>query len=315
MTLGDNAGPASDITAVLPYRYPLRPALRTEPGDPLHAIEDHLEHLRLLGHSNTTIYGRATFLRMLGRALPVALLSATGAHLAAWRAGLAVSDEVIVHYVSAAASFYGWAVREGLRPDNPAAGLPVPRTGRRLPRPVGELDLMRALALASPRVRPWLVLAGWAGLRAKEIAFLRREAVLDTAAPPVLIVAAGATKGRDERRVPMSAFVLAELVPVLPASGWVFTRRDGRKGPNSAGLISHLANTHLHDCGVPASLHQLRHFFASEAYKAGRDIRAVQAMMGHARLETTANYAEFDQSSAVAAVEAIPAPARLRVAR
>jgi integrase len=281
----------------------------------MHAIEDHLEHLRLLGHSAATIYGRGMFLRRLARALPVALLSATTAHLTAWRAGLAVSDDAIVHYVSAAASFYAWCVREGLRPDNPAARLPVPRSPRRLPRPVARDDLMHALAAASPRIRPWLVLASHAGFRACEVAYLRRECVLDTATPPVLLIADGATKGHHERRVPMSAFVVAEIVPVLPASGWVFRRMDGRKGPNSPGLISHLANRHLHDCGVAASLHQLRHFFASEAYKAGRDIRAVQAMMGHARLETTANYAEFDQSSAVAAVEAIPAPARLRVAR
>jgi integrase/recombinase XerC len=301
----------------------------------MHAIEDHLEHLRLLGHSDTTIYGRMTFLRMLGRwldsreprtvpgvetagrgpgLLPLAeqVLHATPADLAAWRASLTVSDEVVVHYVCHAASFYAWAVREGLREDNPAAGLPVPRTGRRLPRPAGELDLMRALALASPRVRPWLVLAGWAGLRAKEIAFLRREAVLDTAAPPVLIIAAGATKGRTERTVPMSGFVLAELGPVLPPAGWVFRRMDGRKGPNSPGLVSHLANQHMHDCGVAATLHQLRHRFASEAYKASRDLRAVQSLMGHARPETTAGYAEFSRPEAAAAVEAIPAPARLR---
>ncbi len=56
----------------------------------MHAIDAHLEHLRLLGHSAATIYGRATFLNRLARALPVALLSATGAHLGAWRAGLAV---------------------------------------------------------------------------------------------------------------------------------------------------------------------------------------------------------------------------------
>jgi integrase/recombinase XerC len=90
---------------------------------------------------------------------------------------------------------------------------------------------------------------------------------------------------------------------------------DGRPGPNTPGLISHLANEHLHECGVAASLHQLRHRFATQAYQASRDLRAVQSMMGHTRPETTAGYAAFDQPAAAAAVEAIPAPARLRVAR
>lgn len=276
------------------------------------AVGEHLEHLRQLGHSAATIYGRMTFLRMLARQLPVPLLAATAVHLAAWRAALSVSDEVIVHYVCHAQAFYAFCVERSYCAANPAAALPVPRVSRRLPRPVSEPDLMRALALASPRIRPWLVLAGWCGLRAKEIAYLRRECVLETASPPVLLVARDATKGRSERVIPLSAFAIAELTAVLPASGWVFTRRDGRKGPNSPGLVSHLANCHLHECGVAASLHQLRHRFATQAYQASRDLRAVQSMMGHTRPETTAGYAAFDQRAAAAAVEAIPAPARLR---
>jgi integrase/recombinase XerC len=278
----------------------------------MHAIEDHLEYLRLLGHSGATIYGRAMFLRMLARWLPVPLLAATAVMLIEWRAGLDVSDETIVHYVCHAQAFYAFCVKRGYCAVNPAAGLPVPHVGRRLPRPVSEADLMHALAAAPARIRPWLVLAGWCGLRAKEIALLRRESVLETAAPPVLIVATGATKGRSERVIPLSPFVAAELVPVLPAAGWVFRRMDGRPGPNTPGLISHVANRHLHECGVAASLHQLRHRFATQAYQASRDLRAVQALMGHARPETTAGYAAFDQPAAVAAVAAIPAPARLR---
>lgn len=276
------------------------------------AVGEHLEHLRLLGHSGTTIYGRFTFLRMLARQLPVPLLAATAAMLLEWRSGLDVSDEVIVHYVCHAQAFYAFCVERSYCAVNPAQELPVPRVARRLPRPVSESDLMRALALATPRIRPWLVLAGWAGLRAKEIAYLRRESVLETAAPPVLLVARDATKGRGERVVPLCSFAVAELVPVLPSSGWVFRRMDGRPGPNTPGLISHLANCHLHECGVNASLHQLRHRFATQAYQASRDLRAVQALMGHSRPETTAGYAAFDQPAAVAAVEAIPAPARLR---
>jgi site-specific recombinase XerC len=334
VTLRDKAGPGSDITVPLGYPDRRNPALRTEPGGPVSAIEDHLEHLRLLGHSATTIYGRMTFLRMLARALEAQkdpavketgevsrpgprsssaeLLQATPADLAAWRAGLGVSDDVIVHYVSAARSFYAFCVRRGLAGGNPAAGLPVPRTGRRLPRPVSEADLMYALAEADERIRPWLVLAGWAGFRAIEIARLRRESVLDTARPPVLIAADGATKGHRERSVPMSAFVLAELVPVLPASGWVFLRRDGKKGPNSPGLVSHLANEHLHACGVAASLHQLRHRFLSQAWHASYNLRLIQELAGHARPETSAGYTVVDSPEAVAAVEAIPAPKRLR---
>ena len=54
---------------------------------------------------------------------------------------------------------------------------------------------MHALQLAPPRIRPWLVLAAWCGLRAKEIALLRAESVMTSARPPVLLVTAEATQG------------------------------------------------------------------------------------------------------------------------
>jgi integrase/recombinase XerC len=173
---------------------------------------------------------------------------------------------------------------------------------------------MAAVAGAPLRIRPWLVLAGWCGLRACEIAGLRRENVLDTARPPVLLIAAGATKGNRERIVPVSGFVLGELQAAgLPRSGWVFPRADGHAGPNRPHNVSHLCNDYLHDRGYPETLHQLRHRFGTMMYRGTRDLRLVQDMIGHASPSTTAGYAMFDNEPAAAAAEALPFPARLRV--
>ena len=173
---------------------------------------------------------------------------------------------------------------------------------------------MAALAHAGERVRPWLVLAGWAGLRAREIAYLRRECILDTHAPPQLLVDARAGKGRAERLVPASAFVLAELRAAgLPASGYVFRRRDGRPGPIAPHLVSHLAGECLREAGTSATLHQLRHRFLTLAYQQTRDLRLVQELAGHATPQTTAGYTAFDRGEAASAVESLPVPGRLRV--
>jgi integrase len=205
-------------------------------------------------------------------------------------------------------------VKEGLIAENPADALPVPRLARRVPRPVSEQDLMEALAAAPRRIRCWLVLAAWCGLRTKEVALLRVENILVTASPPVLIVAADATKGRTERVVPLSAFVLAELAAArLPASGYAFRRMDGRPGPNEPWRVSQLANKHLHECGVQSTLHALRHRFGTETYRASRDLRAVQELLGHASPSTTAAYAAYDRPLARAAVDALPVPERLRI--
>src|SRR5258707_1425435 len=165
----------------------------------------HLAHLRLLGRSERTVYdGERAVIRLAawldryaekrltawngsvprpgireaGRA--GALLTATAADLAAWRASLTVGDQAVVVYCAHVAGFYDFAVTRGIIDSNPAAGLPVPSPPRGIPRPVSEEDLAAALACASERVRPWLVLAGWAGVRAQGIALLAPEAVLGT---------------------------------------------------------------------------------------------------------------------------------------
>jgi integrase len=277
-------------------------------------LSAHLGHLRLLGRAEGSIYSRCRALARMCAILPVPLLDATPADILAWRAGLTISGNAIVHYASHAREFYAWACEAGLIPVSPVQRLPLPPLIKGLPRPISERDLMAALASAPPRVRPWLVLAAWAGLRACEIAYLRRDRVLDTASPPVLLVAADATKGTWERIVPASEFVMAELWDAgLPSSGWVYRRRDGSPGPNAPWTVSHLCNEHMTACGIGATLHQLRHRFGTQAYRAsGRDLRLTQELMGHKRPETTALYTDWDRPEATAAVEALPAPGRLR---
>jgi integrase/recombinase XerC len=278
------------------------------PGDG-EVLAEHLDWLFQRGLTPVTVAERRRTITRLAAALPCPLAEASAADLRAWRAGLQLAPRTILAYVSNVHQFYAWAAARGRVAANPAAGLPVPRRPRLLPRPIGEDELLGALAAAPPRIRPWLVLAGWAGLRAMEIAGLRRENVFEATPVPVILVV---SKGGDERLVPMSAFVADELVPVLPARGWVFRRYDGRPGPNAPWVVSRLANDHLHDCGSAATLHQLRHRFATQAYRVDRDLRAVQELLGHRHPDSTAGYAAYDARAAIAAVEAIPAPGRLR---
>jgi integrase/recombinase XerC len=244
------------------------------------------------------------------------LCAATAADLMAWRRGLTITDDAVIHYVSHAREFYRWLVREGRRNDNPAEDLPVPKQRKRLPRPIGDEDLAYAVATAGERVRPWLILAAWCGLRAKEIALLKWESVLDTAEPPLILVATDATKGTRERAVPLHPFAAQELASLTGRrSGYVFRRHDGRPGHNQPWLVSMLANEHLHACGSPATLHQLRHWFGTNTYRAKRDLRVVQELMGHESPNTTAGYAAFDRAEAVDAVNALPVPTALRPVR
>jgi integrase/recombinase XerC len=273
-------------------------------------VAAHLAWLAMRRLSAHTIYDRSRVLHRLRLALPVPLLEATADHLAAWRESLShLSAHAIATYCGHAQQFYRWAAAEGLIAASPAEGLPMPSRPRRLPRPIAEKDLMAALAAAPPRVRPWLVLAGWCGLRAREIAYLRREDILDRAQPPVLLVTELAAKGGRERIVPLSAFVLAELQAArLPLSGWAFPRADGQPGPNQPWQVSRLCNEVLHEAGVAATLHQLRHRYGSQVYAISKDLRLTQELLGHASPTTTAGYAAWDPGGGAAAVESLPCP-------
>jgi integrase/recombinase XerC len=275
--------------------------------------------MRLRGLAVTTITDRQHALGRLAVSLGSPLADATPADLLGWRRSLEyLSPGSIGTYVGHARAFYAWAQAQGLCDANPAAALPVPRLGRRIPRPISEDDLMCALDSAPRRIRLWIVLAAWAGLRAKEIALLRAGCIQIAAAPPVLLVAADATKGLNERAVPLCSFAVGEIRAAgLPGSGYAFRREDGQSGPNTPNLVSHLANRHLHRMGIAATLHQLRHRFGTQAYRAsGRDLRMTQELLGHARPDTTAGYAAWDRPAALAAMEELPAPGRrLRAVR
>jgi integrase/recombinase XerC len=272
----------------------------------LHA---HVVWLRQRGIAPTTVRTRVRVLKRFVKITGRSPLAASAKDLARWRSAFdGLAPGTISCYVSHMRSFYDWAKRTRRISRDPTTDLPVPRVPRRLPRPISEEDMRAALQHAPPRIRCFLVLAGWAGLRACEIAGLRREDVLDTAGHPLLVVSTDSAKGGRERVVPLSPFVLAELVPVLPRSGYVFRRADGKPGPNNPWRVSKLCNDFLHEMGFPETLHQCRHRFGTQAYGVSQDLRLVQELMGHQDPSTTAGYTKFSHADAIAAVAAIPSP-------
>lgn len=280
-------------------------------GNDLAVINSHITHITLQGLSEGTIYGRRRCLIRLESALPGSLTRALPEDLLAWRVTLQrLSAGTIYNYCGHAREFYTWAIHEGiLSGENPCDGLPVPRRPERVPRPISEADLAEAVTGARRRIRLWLVLAGWCGLRACEIAGLRCENIrLDDR---VIIVAADATKGIRERVVPLCDYAAEQVTDArLPPRGWLATYRDCRSGHIPASLVSKLVNRHLLQCGLSATLHQLRHRFGTQTYRAQRDILAVKEMMGHRSVTTTTLYTLGDKPAQLAAVQALPAPGR-----
>jgi integrase/recombinase XerD len=113
-------------------------------------------------------------------------------------------------------------------------------------------------------------------------------------------------KGAKERVVPMGQPARAALAryvehvrPTLAkgrASRALFISRRGR--PLTRQAFWKLLRRRAQRAGItkPISPHMLRHSFATHLLEGGADLRAVQAMLGHASIATTQIYTHVDRS-------------------
>jgi site-specific recombinase XerD len=195
--------------------------------------------------------------------------------------------------------FFGWAMRRGIRADDPTLELGSIRVPVRVPRIAPDADVQRALDSASPRDRAMVLLARYAGLRLSEITRLHTDA---REGDMLRILG----KGDKERMVGVNEPLMFALHALERTQG------NGYYFPG-------LAAEHLHPMSVNKIItrvtgwnpHSLRHACATAAYNATRDLRAVQEMLGHASLATTQRYLHLDIQSrrAIAAATVIPSRA------
>jgi integrase/recombinase XerC len=269
-------------------------------------VSRFLQHCRLRNLAPATIDQRERALRRLGRFMGAkGLLALDHDDLDEWWGDCGrLSPEGRACELSHVRSFYRWCVAEAVLEVDPTRRLMRPKLDRRLPRPIGDDKLAFALAAADDRQRAILMLAGFAGLRAGEIARLRVEDIVLDEEPPVVIVRRG--KGAKDRIVPVSPPLVTELRDYIGprARGFVFANLDGRPGQVPEHRISQVSNRFLHDNGIRETLHQLRHRFGTVLYRRSKDLRLVQEMMGHASPVTTSGYAAFAPEAAAVAVAA-----------
>lgn len=204
--------------------------------------------------------------------------------------------------------FFRWCFLEDILPNDPTVKLTRPRLPKRRPRPIPS-DLLREALRHAPthRVRPWLLLACYAGLRACEIAQLTSPDLLWSDHPPMILI--NESKGGHQQAVPFGAELRLQLQDCqLPTSGWLFPRLDGHEGHVAPWIVSGGANRYLHDMGITHTLHSLRHWYGTHAYQAsGRDLRQTQELMRHATPSSTALYTFVDPGEGARIIDRLPA--------
>jgi integrase/recombinase XerC len=251
--------------------------------------------------SAKTVEKRLCLLRLFSdHVAPRSILDATRTDVEEWldmrrAGGRPLGPKARYAYISSLHMFYSWARREGLVEADVTEEVDRPRLPVGVPRPILTADLARALHRAGPAVRAILCLAAFAGLRAQEIAGVRREDLLEHLDEPMLVVSA--PKGGRQRTVPLHPAAWEALVSYgMPRSGHIFARPDGKAWP--AWKVSDTANSHLGSLGIPSSLHKLRHWYATEVYAASLDLRLTQELLGHASPTTTAIYTQWSKRRA-----------------
>jgi site-specific recombinase XerD len=164
---------------------------------------------------------------------------------------------------------------------------------------------------ANIKVRTMLSLAYGCGLRAGEVVRLR-VGDIDSAQNIIRIVQ---SKGRKDRNVMLPAEILDLLrqwwrerptrqdAGVAKERRWLFPGyKPGR--PLTTRQFLRLFHVAVAAAGItkPVTLHSLRHSFATHLLERGTDIRVIQALLGHHKLETTARYARV-ATGMISAVE------------
>jgi site-specific recombinase XerD len=171
---------------------------------------------------------------------------------------------------------------------------------QKVPVVMSQDEIKRLLAMAANiKVRAMLSLAYGCGLRAGEVVRLK-AGDLDSAQNIIRIVQA---KGRKDRNVMLPADILGLLRlwwkerprhqdrDVAPTERWLFPGRNPGR-PLTTRQFARLFQETVKKAGItkPVSLHSLRHSFATHLLERGVDIRVIQALLGHDKLETTARY-------------------------
>lgn len=199
--------------------------------------------------------------------------------------------------------FFAWLCRSGMIPANPAADLELPRKQAcHLPKLLSEQEIQLLLAIpntADPfglRDRAILELFYATGIRRTEMTNLAHGDYDPTTR--TLLVRKG--KGGKSRMLPVGERAAAWLDRFLTESRPQFHHQPQESALFLSGYGERFSPAYLGNwikklmkrCGIdkPGSCHLWRHSCATDMHRGGADIRYVQEMLGHARMETTQIY-------------------------
>ncbi|MDH5611555.1 MAG: tyrosine recombinase XerC [Gammaproteobacteria bacterium] len=213
-----------------------------------------------------------------------------------------LSGRSLQRRLSAVRTLFNYLCRHYGLANNPADGVPAPKSARRLPETLGVDQLNNLLAMPGDdplthRDHAIMELLYGCGLRLSELTGLNltnidwRQQILTVSG-----------KGNKQRRIPfgkkaadaLKIWMKDRSLLLKQEEEALFLSKDGQRISNRSvqqRLKKWAFKQGLNSNAYP---HMLRHSFASHILESSSDLRAVQELLGHANLSTTQIYTHLD---------------------
>ena len=277
---------------------------------------EHLTWLKVRNFSPSTVRTRGVYVRAFGlwclerdlltpTVITKPMLEAFQRHLFRYRkpdgTPLAWSSQHL--HLKEVRQFFAWLAKQNVIPFNPAAELDLPKQPKTLPKAILSVDEVERI-LQQPdtttplgmRDRAIFEVLYSTGIRRAEVCSLHVDHIhVDR---QVLFVECG--KGQKDRYVPIGMRALTwiaryveharDLLAIDPKERTLFLTVDGT--PIEPDTLTEYGRRYIKAANVnkPGACHIYRHTMATLMHDAGADIRDIQAILGHAKLDTTQIY-------------------------
>ena len=216
--------------------------------------------------------------------------------------------------VAGVRNFFRWLDRTGQLHNSAIELLKLPKSSKRLPRPVSEADAAGIMDLASSSMKE-----NWVGLRDEALFTLLYGAGLRLGEALALKYADFAQKdrmtvtgkGNKQRIVPLLPIIRESLEKYIKnCPHHIENKKFIFVGVRGEVLNPAIAQRHLRQLrrqlNLPDSVtpHALRHSFATHMLASGADLRSLQELLGHSSLSTTQLYTKVDAQQLAKAYKA-----------
>lgn len=272
--------------------------------DLVHAFLEHLTVEKGLSTNTVTAYRRDLdrYLRFLGsKGREGEVLEADVLAFLRYLSESGLSTRTLARNLAAVRGYHLYLIRDGAAAGDPTANLETPRGWARLPKTLTADEVESLLAQPDTRTavglrdKAMLELLYATGLRVSELVGIKVQDI-DLERGHLTVIG----KGSKERMVPIGDVAAAAVNAYLERGRPALL---GGRESEALFISSHRRQItrqmfweRIKSCartaGIPRSIspHTLRHSFATHLLDNGADLRAVQAMLGHADISTTQIY-------------------------